>query len=242
MFLKQKDLEKVKKIARMFLYLDIQEHELSPIFVSHPFTNSGFVVLRKENGEHEIVNILNDEAALSSWRKQIAAAIYRATSSNFLSNLICKPYKLVFLHYIQPYLSKEDFSKLLADSWCNMENPNSDPNFTTAQLVSMFKSADPIEVMCESDYAYFLELKRKNTAIVVYRGITTNIMRDVKKLSWTLDADMAYWYAKRFDSHGTVYKAEILPQYIFAYFSSRNETEVVLDPRKLQSIEVYKKV
>ena len=37
------DLGEIKKLARMFVHLDIQSTEYSPLIVKHPFTDSGMI-------------------------------------------------------------------------------------------------------------------------------------------------------------------------------------------------------
>ena len=37
------DLREIKKLARMFVMLDIQNTEYSPLIVKHPFTDRGMV-------------------------------------------------------------------------------------------------------------------------------------------------------------------------------------------------------
>jgi len=44
-FPKQTDLSAVKSVARTFLYLPIEETEVSPIVVQHPFYENGFMML-----------------------------------------------------------------------------------------------------------------------------------------------------------------------------------------------------
>ena len=55
---KQTDLAKVKQTARSLLFTDIHETEFSPVIVSHPFTDSGFVASPNANGE---IGLLKDD-------------------------------------------------------------------------------------------------------------------------------------------------------------------------------------
>ena len=50
---------------------------------------------------------------------------------------------------------------------------------------------------------------------------------------------MALWFAKRFDSDGTVYTAEIEKSHILALFDGRDESEIVVEPAYLLNIEEY---
>lgn len=56
---------------------------------------------------------------------------------------------------------------------------------------------------------------------------------NVKALSWSLDYEKAAWFAHRFGEEGKVYEAQIAKEHIFAYFNSRNEQEVIVDPKHL---------
>ena len=67
--------------------------------------------------------------------------------------------------------------------------------------------------------------------ITVYRGLQRNASTEA--LSWTLDKNVAEWFANRFDNNGEVIKATINKKYIFAYINGRGEKEVVLDYKKL---------
>ena len=44
------DLGEIKKLARMFVHLDIQSTEYSPLIVKHPFTDSGMIAYRTDDG------------------------------------------------------------------------------------------------------------------------------------------------------------------------------------------------
>ena len=70
----------------------------------------------------------------------------------------------------------------------------------------------------------------------VYRGVTTHNAKSVKALSWSLSQETAEWFAHRFGENGTVYEAQIDKKHIYAYFSGRNESEVIVDPSYLTNI------
>lgn len=59
------DLREIKKLARMFVMLDIQNTEYSPLIVKHPFTDSGMVAYRTRTEvlpkqiSHRIPQLLN---------------------------------------------------------------------------------------------------------------------------------------------------------------------------------------
>lgn len=62
----------------------------------------------------------------------------------------------------------------------------------------------------------------------------------MRALSWTLDENVAQWFAQRYGEQGTVYQAQIHKDHIYAIFTGRNESEVIVDPKHLINIEPVK--
>ncbi len=224
------DLNQIKAKAKLFLMFDLQPVENYPFIVKHPFTDSNYTVDQKTV---TLVNLLENEAALERWRAQIAKQIESADNVHRLSMMLTKSYRSAFLKYTMEYMDVMDFSEYLADYWVSTESPNSDPNFSKKQLVRMFAQADKRYLMTAEEYKQYLLLPE---TLTVYRGVTSHNSRNIKALSWTLDRDKAEWFAHRFDENGTVYEAEIDKDHVLAFFTSRNEAEVVVNPAYLQNI------
>ena len=72
--------------------------------------------------------------------------------------------------------------------------------------------------------------------VTIYRGVTSYNAKNIKALSWTTDYQTAEWFAHRFGEEGTVYQAQIGKEHILAFFSGRNESEVIVDPKYLTNI------
>ena len=227
------DLNEIKKLAKLFLMLDIQETEFSPLVVKHPFTDSGMVAYPKEDGGIAMGDITKEPEVFKLWQQEILRQIRKAETPHEISFMITKSYSLAFLKYAAPYLSLKDLSQMLADIWVRTEAPNSDPNMSQNRLLVLFRKADPKYLMSEEEYEVFQNLP---DTVTVYRGVTSHNAGNVKVLSWTLDYDTADWFAHRFDEDGTVYEAQIDKAHIFAYFGSRNEAEVIVDPHYLMDI------
>ena len=77
---KQTDLAKVKQTARSLLFTDIHETEFSPVIVSHPFTDSGFVAYPNADGEIGLLNITESDADQRRWREYTAPENYAILS------------------------------------------------------------------------------------------------------------------------------------------------------------------
>lgn len=230
---KETNLNQVKDLAKNFLMLDIAETKMSPLIVKHPFTDTGVIAFRKDDGSIGQANLLEDQTQLQKWRRQMARQIDRSESAFHIHLMVTKPYRLTFLKYAQQYLSNKDFSEMLNDAWVRSENPNSDPNVSQKELLAMFRAAQPTDLMEEDEYLKFRQL---DDIVTVYRGVAEYNAENIKALSWSLDYDKARWFALRFGENGKVYEAQIAKEHIFAYFNSRNEQEVIVDPKHLMNI------
>ena len=177
---KQTDLAKVKQTARSLLFTDIHETEFSPVIVSHPFTDSGFVASPNADGEIGLLNITESDADQRRWREYMGKLIDGAKSAYEIYMMITKPYGLTFLKYTAQDLSQEDLSNILASAWTRAEAPNLDVNVSKAKLLSLFKQADPTVLMEQDEYVQPVGLpgvdglqgeKRQNSAQdLLYRG------------------------------------------------------------------------
>lgn len=232
------DLPRLKRFAIALLQMDIGKTELSPLVVQHPFTTSGFFAV--PDGKGFVLTMLVDEPENQKvWRKQVTEEIERREDAFGVYLMITKPYLLAFLKYAEPYLSKDDFAKILADAWIRCEAPNNDPNLSKRNLVALFKNADPQVLMDESEYSQYRTL---DDVVTVYRGVTEHNANNVKALSWTLNRETAEWFAHRFDEDGDVYSAQIQKKHILALFNGRNESEVIVDPKHLQDITLVQNI
>lgn len=228
------DLAGMKRFAKTLLQLDIQKTKMSPLVVKHPFTDSGIIGIQTPDGHLGIANLVENSKDLKTWREQTAGYIDQAETPYHVFMLITKPYLLGFLKYAKPYLSTEDFTQMLADAWIRSESPNDDPNLSKTKLLAMFKAADPNILMDDEERS---RLQSLEDPVTVYRGVTSYNAKNIKALSWTLDENVAQWFAHRYGEQGTVYQAQIRKDDIYAIFTGRNESEVIVDPAQLVNIE-----
>ena len=243
------DLRGIKDTAKVFLHMNIEETKFSPLVIKHPFTDSAMVCLSQTDGEIAFANIMEDTKAFTLWKEQVEKQIDTAedvfgvyhlvpernpAAKPFLrsknTDLMTKSYLLAFLKYTESYLSREDFSKMLADIWIRTEAPNLDPNFKQKELLDLFRKSKQEEMMTEDEIETLRSLPE---TVSVYRGVTSYNAGMVKALSWTLDQKVAQWFADRFGENGTVYEAEISKEHILALFKGRNEWEVIVEPDHL---------
>lgn len=224
--MEQTNLDAVKSVARSFLYLDFEVNKKIPFLVMHPFFEQTIAAVR-ENGESTMLDITKPEE-LKRVRKVIAANIDAVEHCLQFLVLIRPPYLPAFFKHSCMYLSLADFSSFLGSMWTYVEFPNADLTVSLSDFVRYFRTADKAKVMEEEEYRAFCALPDE---ITVYRGVKPN--GKIKALSWTLNKDRAEWFANRFESDGCVYRAVIKKEDVLAYFSCRNEEEIVLDYKKL---------
>lgn len=227
------DLQGLKLLAKVFLSYEPVKTKFSPMIIKHPFTDSGIVGIRTDDGGYGYANLMDNQTDLDNWREHMEQRINSADNASKIFMLITKPYALGFFKHAAQHLGREDFAKILAYTWIRTEAPNSDPNLSKSKLLTLFKSADPQILMDEDEYQQFLALPDK---VTVYRGVTSYNADNVKALSWTLKRKTAEWFAQRFGEHGTVYQATVDRDHIYALFTGRNEAEVIVDPKFLEGL------
>ncbi len=231
---KETNLTLVKSVAKALLMTDLQTTKLSPMVVSHPFTNTGIIALKGTDDMPLIpMNLTTSKEDFAKWQLEKAKIINEATTPFQIFFMLNPPYYLTFLKYAENHLSKKDFSEMLSNAWILSEMPNRDKNVSKGQLVEMFKRADPSVLMEPAELACFQGL---DATVTVYRGVTPYNEKNLKSLSWTVNLETAQWFAHRFGEQGKVYQATIAKEHILAYFNGRNESEVIVEPKYLQGI------
>ncbi len=232
---KETNFQKIKEIACEWAKYPLIETDMSPMIVLHPFITSAIISVKTPEKVNVQVNLLENVEALKTHQARWVAAIENCVDIEYFRSLINRPYRLAFLERVEQFLSNKDYSIFLANAFVSTEHPDQDPNMTKKKLVEMFKKADKSSLMRKEDYEKFCQLAE---VVTIYRGVTSKNERNVKAMSWTLDYDVAEWFAKRNGEMGKVYSAKIYKKDIFAYFNLREEAEVVVDPTGLKNIEL----
>lgn len=247
---KNTNLEEVKRVAKAFLYMDVEEFPDVPFFVQHPIFESAFqpiidksidyTSLSSKENNAEFVNILEDEEGLEKVRLHISNRIDNEKSLLGIMIIIRKPYQLTFLRFIKEYLSEKDFGKYFAEAWVTSEDPNNDINVPIEMSIKWFRKCNKSFLMTRDELNYFNSLPGK---LEVFRGVS--IGRNPKGLSWTHNKEKAIWFAHRFDKlskngeKGYVLSTIVSKKDILAYFN-RGEDEIVIDTLKLDKNSINK--
>lgn len=231
MRVKSTRLNDVIETAILFLYLPIQPNRSFPSVVQHPFTNAPISALNVD-GSMRMLDLMKPDD-LQLWQKKMEQVIRKITDPMLLLSRISKGYRLAFIKYVNDYLSIEDLSRLLRFAWRSVEFPNQDPNFSHSQLCQLFKECSQKLLMHKEELATYNKLPK---TIHIYRGVTSGKEKDIMSLSWTTDHGMAVWFSKRFGNKGFVCEADIAKEDILTYWDIQGESEVIVDPRKLQNV------
>lgn len=235
-FVKKTDLAAVKQKAKTFLYLSVEETEFSPVVVQHPIFESGYFAIPTKEKTSEgiipgILDIVHSPDDLAKARAFVKDKIESAETIMQVYLIIRAPYHLVFLKYIKDYITREDFSELLADAWTSTEDPNNDVNVTLSVATRWFRAADKAILMDPEELKVFESFQND---MKVYRGVALG--RNPKGLSWTDNIDKAAWFAHRFDTDGRsgyIQTATVSRDRMLAYFLRRGEYELVVDTKGL---------
>ena len=91
------DFEQVKMIAKVMVYLPIEETELSPAVVKHPYTDSGITMIETTGpGPSRIINLLEDQEGQERWMKALEEQIDSITDPITILGRITKSYRGAF--------------------------------------------------------------------------------------------------------------------------------------------------
>lgn len=161
-------------------------------------------------------------------KKQALAKALRSENWNQYFLLVEKPYRLDALKAVSTRLTDIEYWEFLRDAYTDTEFPSQDDQL----LKQLFAAKRPHRerMMSEDERSVLADLPDK---ITVYRG---HSRRGVSGWSWTLDQSVAMWFANRctmFGRKGIVSKGVVKKSHVIAYFDSRDEKEIVIDPRKV---------
>lgn len=102
--LKQSNLENIKSVAKAFLYIDVEETEVSPIIVQHPIFENGIQALQQPDYSTKLINILEDKKGLEALKKEILNRIDDAKNVWEVYMIIRKSYRLTFEVHISVFI------------------------------------------------------------------------------------------------------------------------------------------
>lgn len=219
------DIEAVRLTAELFLDQPVIQNEDFPFIVTHPFASSTMMPYK-----HDFVDITSADGE-NKWKEQMRGIIYSSNLYHIVNILMNKPYRLQFLKHAMYSISPQDFGDCLRQAWISTENISMQTAVSSEELIAMFQYADVNTLMDDDELKMFKFMKTKRI-VTIYRGVTGyNLMTLPDAMSYTDDIRVAEWFANRYhQDDGQVIKMKIDPNRILAYFTCRNESEVVINP------------
>lgn len=217
------NIDGIKETARLFASLEPEINESFGFIVYHPFVSTIVDAIPGDDGRPRMLNVVDE---FETYKSHLIQTINNpSTDLERLSIMITKPYKLTFLTYIEDSLDETDYNKLLRYSYQHSELPSGDVNVSKKKMLDMFKKSKKEYLMSEEEIEYFDKLDDR---ITIFRGCQDE--GDVKALSWTLNIEIARFFADRYGKNGKVFKTTISKSDVIAYFLE--EDEIIIDYSK----------
>ena len=157
-----------------------------------------------------------------------------------------RPFRLDAFLFICRDMPADEYWSLLRDIWIDTEGPGVNQDI----WLELFNRPYPKRrKMMTGKERRALSDAGRSGELNIYRGYVDGLDpedseyieedRDRESgISWTLDYNKAEWFAKRFLAGGTGYgvvaEAICKPKDVIAYFESRGEKEIVVDPSKIR--------
>lgn len=140
--------------------------------------------------------------------------------------MIEKPFLLDCFVEIEPGLPDEDYWRLLGSIWQRTEFIASDLTVWSRLWRSDRKGRE--HAMDEGERKALAEMP---DTLHIYRGIDRRTKKAKRRLAWTLDRKTAEWFSTRMETgYSTVLSGHCQRSDVLAYFTGRNETEIVIPP------------
>ncbi len=155
-----------------------------------------------------------------------------------------------FLDNLATFKTSKKFERLLVETWQTAETGQCPPfglQDGRFPWIEAFLLADSQKLIAAGEK---LPSPNEEGKYVAYRGLPFGKELNVIGCSWTLSKERAIWFATRnvryFAGTGevgflpptepTLYRCEFKPEEIAFFSDSRNEAEIVIEPRRLPSI------
>ena len=162
------------------------------------------------------------------------AALARATEAKDWHSVVFlheRPYRLNAFETIHEELTDEEYWGILSSIWMDTESLSSDQE-QWLEFIEADRPGRALHMMDEVEWATWAELPEQ---VTVYRGYNLD-EGNPDGLSWSLDAGVAEWFAKRFHQEGVRLSAFVPKGAIIAVLLGRNEQEVIINPEVIAGL------
>jgi hypothetical protein len=160
-------------------------------------------------------------------KKELLEKARKARNWSDVLVLYERAYRIGALYEFAEEMDDDVFWEMLRWVWMDTENQFQHYDELKELLTSERPGKE--KLMNEEEHAFLATLPE--TGIRIYRGYPSDLPQKRNGMSWTLDLEKAHWFAKRLLS-GKVKPIVITglanKKDIHAYFSDRNESEIVI--------------
>jgi hypothetical protein len=147
-----------------------------------------------------------------------------------------KPFRMQVLTEYEHRMSDAVFWKTFADAWTDSENLWQDAEMIDRMLSSPRPHREETMTLEERR-----ALETMPDTLTIYRGFSGK--GTLRGWSWTTDREKGEWFARRptgpqqpAPTDPTLVEATVRKSDVIAYFAGRNESEIVVDPRKVKIV------
>ena len=144
--------------------------------------------------------------------------------------LLPRPLRLHYFMEISRQMTDAEYWRLLAQIWIDTEGPS----YNRSVWLHLFacRRSEKHHLMNTEEHSAFAALPE---LVRIYRGAPP---KRKQGMSWTTSLDQARWFARRFCNGGVVFTTTVPKTKVLAQFLGREESEVVIDPRRIRIEEL----
>lgn len=141
---------------------------------------------------------------------------------------IPRPLRMVFYQEIYNLIPDEDKYRLFRSIYIDQE-------FVFGDIPKTF--LDEIFKLAPKNLPeYVINKQEKDGYLIIHRGGSSKSTPVKKAFSWTLDYDIAKWFATRFTTYGYIHTGKVHLSKIIDYIDDRGEQEVIVRFEDIQGI------
>lgn len=119
-------------------------------------------------------------------------------------------------------------------AWAYTDSENIDQVWPLWKTILSAPRPGRIQMMTEKERAH---LEALPDTFVIYRGGVSGA--PIRDASWTLNIDVARWFANRFNQNGQVLKGEVCKSDVISYQARRGESEIMVYPEHVKEMGVF---
>lgn len=238
--MRKDNILEVIKFSKILIRVDVKEIEgLGGLFVTHPYTSNRYHMVHSEHGFDLIDVIEQNDMFINDIDRVVDLIASRYKDKSNLSmyfafvELVNKPYRLYFMKMTEKYVSEDTFAHTLFNILNQVEFIANDSNVSLCELKGMVRRAG--KTLSKQRESSIEKLYSGNSSIRLYRGVHDEAINITGALSWTIDRNIAEFFANRFRrGEAEIWEVDLKIDYAknILWVIGGNESEVLFDYTK----------